>query len=774
MTCLGAVAHTLPLLFPTIQLGVGVRGGVEIATHTAQLALEAGGDDVVAMRLDLRNAFNERARHVIAEALLACPTTAPVWRFFVAAYGDPGHVGVYERGRLIRSFLATDGVRQGCPIAAFLFALSVQYLYEASVKRWPAVFAVAIADDLTFVGPAADVLGAFADLRTLCSEHGPALNLGKCTALWPRDTAHPAYGPFVDEVRRLGVRLRHDCIEMLGATLGLNAARSAACLATLAHHNHFFRRLRHSDLPAQVAMLLLRQSGVPRLTYLARITPPSLFRATAEQFDEQVLRVAALKAGLAQPATTNDTMRIVTTPLRLGGLGLTPHTAISPAAWWASLALAAPHLRTSRTAALPLTPEEMDDRVMGTATRAAMVDTYALLTRHGAVASRKAHAHAMPAGLSDFWRFYGDGAAHVKPHLQRHLSRAIADARYLREDGMLAPMRVVEVKEDDANDDPRVRSTTSDWLLARPSTGTFLSTRAYHSAIRHRYRLPARPGLPELCECGDRLEPQHWHWCGRTGSAIIRRHDLVKKALVLQAKRAGLIVQEEPELSIKGGRTRCDLVFYSQGTAVYVDVMICCPWAPSHLRQGDGGVVACEKVKISKWRETCVAHEATFKPFVMSSIGEMGDEARSCIALMAVEHAANAPVPDSRITATITTAACVALQVGNGIVDDQGTAFPSCHPAAYIPPTPPPFAHSALYLTPIPPWWFLLWSSRAKASVPSMLHPLPLLPLAKRLASHCTRLRASLLCCRPTSRLALPRLLPHPRSRHPPPRAANA
>ena len=66
-------------------------------------------------------------------------------------------------------------------------------------------------------------------------------------------------------------------------------------------------------------------------------------------------------------------------------------------------------------------------------------------------------------------------------------------------------------------------------------------------------------------------------------------------------------------------------------------------------------------MKISKWRETCAAHEATFKPFVMLSIGEMGDEARSCIALMAVEHAANAPVPDSRITATITTAACVAL-----------------------------------------------------------------------------------------------------------------
>ena len=687
MTCMGSIDHTLPALFPTIQLGVGVRGGVEIATHVAQVALEAGGDDVVAMRLDFRNAFNRRARHVIAEALLACPTTAPLWRFFVAAYGVPGHVGVYERGRLVRAFMATDGVRQGCPIAAFLFALSVQYLYEACVARWPAVLAVAIADDLTLVGPATDVLGSFTDLRALCAEHGPDLNLGKCTALWPRSTNHHHYGPFLAEVRQHGLRLRHDNIEMLGATIGLDAARSAACLAAMSQHGHFFRRLRHSDLPAQIAMLLLRRSGVPRLTYLSRITPPSILRAAALLFDAQVLHVAAHKAGLPQPSDANNTEQIITTPLRLGGMGFTQHAASSPAAWWASLALAAQHLRAQRSGP-PRSIEEMTDRLMGTSMRKSMIDTYAILTRHGATASRKAHAHAMPAGLGDYWRFYGNADAVVKPHLQRHLTRAIAIARYLHEPTMLAPMRADEMRGDDEyiDDERRNRSTAGDWLLASPTTSsTFLSTRAYHSAVRHRYQLPARPGLPQLCECNEPLQAQHWHWCDRTRSGIIQRHDLVKKALVLQCKRAGLVVQEEPTVTIAGARTRCDLVFYARGTRVYVDVMVCCPWAPSHGRQADGGIVASEKVKITKWRDTCEQLGAAFHPFALSSIGELGEEARQVVALMVSEHAANAAQPDPHLRTTITTAVAVALQAGNGIIDDQGISLPACHPASHVP-----------------------------------------------------------------------------------------
>jgi len=329
----------------------------------------------------------------------------------------------------------------------------------------------------------------------------------------------------------------------------------------------------------------------------------------------------------------------------------------------------------------------MNEYVMGTDTRKAMVDTWGILSRHGITPSRKAHKQAVPSGLSSFWDFYGDGAALVKPHLQRHISRAIAEARFIQQKGMLAPMRVVEVADDDDNEEKRPSSSTRDWLLAPPSAATYLSTRAFHSAVRHRYHLPARPGLPVLCECGDELTPQHWHWCERTRSGVIRRHDSVKKALILQAKRAGLVVQEEPVVSIGGDRSRCDLVFGARGGSVYVDVMITCPWAPSK-RDADGGIKAGEKVKLGKWRDPCAALHSQFVAFVMSSIGEMGDEARRCIALMAAEHAANAPEPNPHIASIIATAVGVALQTGNGIIDDQGCALPACHPAAYVPAHP--------------------------------------------------------------------------------------
>ena len=92
-------------------------------------------------------------------------------------------------------------------------------------------------------------------------------------------------------------------------------------------------------------------------------------------------------------------------------MGFTPHTVTSPAAWWSSLAVAARFLRGSRTV------EEIDRRVAGTDTWCHMVDTFALLARHGAQPSKKEHRRAIPPRLGDFFSFYGNEKIPVIPGL---------------------------------------------------------------------------------------------------------------------------------------------------------------------------------------------------------------------------------------------------------------------------------------------------------------------------------------------------------------------
>ena len=51
----------------------------------------------------------------------------------------------------------------------------------------------------------------------------------------------------------------------------------------------FFNALTNEQLPAQHALILLRASGIPRLNYLLRTTPPSVHGDAAEEFDGLVL-----------------------------------------------------------------------------------------------------------------------------------------------------------------------------------------------------------------------------------------------------------------------------------------------------------------------------------------------------------------------------------------------------------------------------------------------------------------------------------------------------
>jgi hypothetical protein len=259
-----SVDHIIPRLFPSIQLGCGVKNGPEIALIRTQLALELGrhrdgGANTIVLSLDFRNAFNERKRTLIAKALFSAPETSRLWRFFMTFYGNShSHLGVYSRGELIFEFLNSCGVKQGDPSASLFYALSVQELYEQTKAGDPLLECVAIADDFTITGPSPNVILALRRLIDLTRDEGPVLNPKKCKVLWAYPTSHPSYPAFIDAMTEFGIPVHYNSIPLLGSSVGLGKHRTTHCLTAVDKHLPFFAALRHEDMPAQIAMLLVR------------------------------------------------------------------------------------------------------------------------------------------------------------------------------------------------------------------------------------------------------------------------------------------------------------------------------------------------------------------------------------------------------------------------------------------------------------------------------------------------------------------------------------
>ena len=86
---------------------------------------------------------------------------------------------------------------------------------------------------------------------------------------------------------------------ILGSAIGCDGEEISKLTTKLVkEHDSFFDCLLLPSMPTQVAMHLLRKSGIPRLNYLLRTTRPSSILESATYFTNRVIDVALTKLDL--------------------------------------------------------------------------------------------------------------------------------------------------------------------------------------------------------------------------------------------------------------------------------------------------------------------------------------------------------------------------------------------------------------------------------------------------------------------------------------------
>jgi hypothetical protein len=202
---------------------------------------------------------------------------------------------------------------------------------------------------------------------------------------------------------------------------------------------------------------------------------------------------------------------------------------------------------------------------------------------------------------------------------------------------------------------------TGNYLSCVPSTinGTALSQQEFQDAIQLRYG--RSPGdLPSHCDgCGQKFSIPHALEC-KKGGLVNLRHNEIRDELIDLASKAFIpsAVRDEPRIypgrpaapmpdldpadpSVtriyprKGGEERGDVLIrglWAHGTDCIIDVRVTDLDAMSNIsRNPDKVLESHEKEKRKKYLKPCLDQRRHFSPFVVSTDGLLGKEAKTLL-----------------------------------------------------------------------------------------------------------------------------------------------
>ena len=359
-----SVAKQAAAEFSPLQFGCGVSGGVEVAPHLVRAALDTNPSHAV-LTMDIRNAFNAISRLAIFKAVQDGfgGRFRHLLRWLTVCYGKQStlHFGPHRLS-------SVSGSQQGDPLGGLYFCLAFQEVLRQVSVLHPSCMFVAYYDDLSAVGPPADLPAVFRDVERLAATLSLELRRGKCHAWSPtplppsvtsdplldRVVFHPSAPP-LDSSGPVVIGDRSDAAGLVicGAPLGHASFQSASASDVAASSGDLVHQVSSLE-DTHIGMLLLRFCCHPRFGHVLRLVPPSLVRSAATVFDRHMLAAVA-RCQRMHPDALRDHVGAwdhISLPTSLGGAGVTSAVRVSPAAWLGSWSMVSKLLMEF----LPLSP----------------------------------------------------------------------------------------------------------------------------------------------------------------------------------------------------------------------------------------------------------------------------------------------------------------------------------------------------------------------------------------------------------------------------------
>ena len=351
------MTHTKPLLkeyFGDLQVAVGAEGGPEKAAHVIQHCIMEGEEKKhLTFKCDIAAAYQNLDRQKMFSALEKLgsnplvPILSPLTRW---SYKDPSLLltssGPAYTQRFDGFLLSTTGVKQGCRLATALFCLTIHPVLKAVQRKHPSVRVIAVADDITLIGPREDILTAVTTLADGLANLSLTISPTKSHFV---DHHHPQHRnrtcPHVGAILDAGWRIEYTkTAAIAGACLGTcDEERSAWYSQRVAEHDALFDALGNAAFTnspqagTQTAFLILLYCAAPKLNFILRTAPPQVIDQAAKAFQAKVQQALASLLHL-DGASLTDAMRAqAALPPKLGGLGLVDPSRISPAAYSAAV-----------------------------------------------------------------------------------------------------------------------------------------------------------------------------------------------------------------------------------------------------------------------------------------------------------------------------------------------------------------------------------------------------------------------------------------------------
>jgi hypothetical protein len=619
-----------------VQLGVGVPGGAEAVAWILRQSLASGPAIVVS--LDEENAFQHIDRAAaVNSSLPVCPSSA---RMIAYEYMYPPSIHFAGQGTHY-TFSSQTGVKQGHGFGSLVYALGKDPVYKKMAAVSKAVRVVTYLDNAYLVSNDPDGLRQVLDVwdkgtRAL----GGRPNFAKCHIYYNNNSLESGANALGDEFK-ITVLDPEGGFEACGIPLGSPDYVQDQLNRKLDRHDRLFKHL--TELDPQCANLILRNAGVPRMSFLLRGVPFDELTPFAQRFDDSI---EAVFREITDLSLDQASSRLLQASFRHGGFGLARQSPLAAGANLASLLLSFPILAEY----FPGVSELLDDYDAAAEMERDMMTDSEELAETWIHKAQAAGLHFV-AWLIEAWQqvkslglaenalpyhpmeliarpkgFYNKMAENLDNprafRIQRFLSHLHADkvnetlqaelasqptlaARNLsnQHSGATAWLRIVPVQRS-------LRFTPSDFRsVARIFSGT---------------KPRALPNIP--CVCKKELTLAHALSCRNLRGRFIR-HDALVEDVFQWLRRRRIHSVKETYVSDKG-EDRVDIWVRTDSAVKWCDVTVTDPTGRSILdaaaKTAGAAAKRADGQKRSAWRELADAEDADVIPLVFETSGRRG------------------------------------------------------------------------------------------------------------------------------------------------------